>query len=236
MRMKVARVARLVASTAADAWVVTGGSREVLEWFAARAVPAFALFGRRRGLPLAGAGPDKPPAVAAATRALLELGHRRIVLLARSGRRLPQPGASERMFLRTLAEHGIVPGPYNLPDWEETPAGFHLRLADLFRVTPPTRIIIEEARFFFAAQQFFGRHGLQVPEDVSLVCTDGDPYFEWCEPSVAHIAWDTRPVVRRIERWVANLSRGVPDLKQTPTRAKFVRGGTIGPPPEGARS
>ncbi len=150
-------------------------------------------------------------------------------MLARSGRRLPQPGESERMFLNTLEDHGIVPGPYHLPDWEETPGGFHARLTELFRVTPPTALIIEEARFFFAALQFCGQRGLRVPEDISLVCTDGDPYFEWCEPSVAHIRWNTRPVVRRIERWVANISRGKPDARQTLTRAEFVPGGTIGP-------
>ena len=25
--------------------------------------------------------------------------------------------------------------------------------------------------------------GLRVPEDVSLVCTDADPHFDWCRPS-----------------------------------------------------
>lgn len=48
--MDARRVSRLVAKTKADAWVVCAGSREVLEWFAAQPVPAFALFGRRRSV------------------------------------------------------------------------------------------------------------------------------------------------------------------------------------------
>jgi DNA-binding LacI/PurR family transcriptional regulator len=227
--MQVRRIARVVKQSEADAWVVMAGSREVLEWFAACGRPAFALFGRRRGLPLAGAGPDKPPAIAAATRCLLELGHRRVVLLARPRRRLPEPGASERAFLAELAARGLPVSDYNLPHWEETVEGFHSCLDALFRLTPPTALIIDEVPLFAAAQQFLGRRRLRVPEDVSLVSTDYDPTFDWCDPSIAHIRWDSRPVVRRIVRWAANVSRGKADLRQTSTPAEFVPGGTIGP-------
>jgi DNA-binding LacI/PurR family transcriptional regulator len=223
------RVARMVEQNEADAWVVLGGSSGVLAWFAAQQVPAFALFGRRRGLPLPGVGPDKPPAMAAATRALIHLGHRRIVLLARVGRRLPEPGATERAFLGELAAAGISPSAYHLPDWEVSIKGFHTRLDSLFRLTPPTALIIQEAAFYVAALQFCANRGLRVPQDVSLVCTDADPAFLWCQPSVAHIRWDSRPVVRRIVRWAANVSCGHEDLRQTLTPAEFVPGGTIGP-------
>ena len=225
----VRRIARMVEKTPADAWVVAGGSREVLQWFHEQSLPVCALFGRRRGLPIAGVGPDKPPAYALATRKLIATGHRRIVLLARRMRRLPEPGSSEQAFLNELAAHGIPRGPYHLPDWEESIEGFHAGLEALFRVTPPTALIIQEAVLFTAAQQFLARRGLRVPEDVSMICTDADPTFAWCKPSVAHIRWDSRPVVRRIVRWAANLSSGKPDVRQVLTPAEFVPGGTIGP-------
>ena len=226
------RVARLVNQTEAYAWVVSGGSQEVLEWFSTQAVPSFALFGRLQGLPIAGTKPDKLPAFAAATRQLLGFGHRRIILLARQERRLPTPGRSERAFLEELEAHGIQTShPYNLPDWEESSEGFHRILDSLFRATPPTALIIEEVSLFFAAQQFQLHRGLRVPEDVSLVCTDGDPHFSWCKPSIAHIHWDSAPVVRRIVRWAANVSRGNDDRRQTYTKAEFIEGGTVGPAP-----
>ncbi len=46
---------------------------------------------------------------------VVELGHRRIMLLARTMRRLPLPGAGEQAFLDTLKSHGISPSPYYLP-------------------------------------------------------------------------------------------------------------------------
>ena len=228
--MDVRRVAKLVRDTAADAWVVVGASREVLEWFAMQPVPACAMFGQRDGVPLAGGGPDKSPAYAEATRQLLELGHRRIVLLTHRLRRLPQPGTSERAFLAELASAGIEPADYyHLPDWEETVDGFHARLESLFQVTPPSAMIVDSAPLFSGVAQFLSRQGLRVPEDVSLVCTDESPGFRWHRPSVAHIRWDRGPVVRRVVNWAANISRGKTDIRQVPTPAEFVPGGSIGP-------
>ena len=227
--MDLKRIARLVGGTEADAWVVGAGSGEILEWFCGQATPAFALFGRRSGLPMAGVGPDKRPAMAAAARALMRLGHRRIVLLARPRRRLPKPGESEQVLLDELAAHGLPTGPYNLPDWEESTKGFHARLESLFRMTPPTALIIQEAPFYVAALQFCASRGLRVPQDVSLICTDADVDFRFCQPPVSHIRWDTDPVVRRILRWTDNVSRGKADVRQTLIPAEFVPGGTIGP-------
>lgn len=227
--MDLKRIARMVERTEADAWVVAAGSQEVLGWFANRGIPTFALFGRRGGLPLAAVGPDKRTTLAEAVRKLTALGHRRIVLMARPRRRLPQPGAPEQAFLNELAAQGIPVSDYNMPNWEDTVDGFLERLDSLFRYTPPTAMLIDEAPPFIAAQQFLARRAIRVPEDVSLVCTDYDIAFEWCRPAISHIRWDSRPVVQRVLRWVANVSRGKTDLRQSLTPAKFVDGGTIGP-------
>ena len=229
LRDDVGRLAVLVKSSRADAWLVLAGSRRVLEWFAERRVPTFAIFGRRSGLALAAVGPDKPTAMVAATEVLVRLGHRRIVLLARAPRRLPVPGEPERAFLNELERHGLKVGDYNLPAWDETPAGFHKCLDELFRVTPPTALIIDETALFFAAYQFFTRRGLRIPEDISLVATDPHPAFDWWQPTVAHIHWQSEPIVRRVLKWTANLRRGREDLHQSLTKAVFVHGGTIGP-------
>ena len=229
--MDVRRIARMVDKTEADAWVVGAGSREVLEWFATRPQPVFALFGRQAGLDMAGTKPNKPPLYAVATRHLIDLGHRRIVLLARSIRRLPEPGVSERAFLGALEAHGIATGTFNIPDWEESIDGFHERLSSLFQTTPPTALIIQEAALFAAAHQFLAGRGIRVPEQVSLICTDACPTFAWFKPPIAHIRWDSRPVVRCVVRWAGNVSRGKRDVRQTLTPAEFVAGGTIGPAP-----
>lgn len=225
------RISGLVSRTTADAWIAVAGSREVLEWFAAGPIPAFALFGPMSGIRIAGAGPRKAPAIAEATRTLLALGHRRVVMLVRPRRRHPHPGVPERAFLDELQAHGIVPAPYHLPEWEESPERFHAMLESIFRVTPPTALIVDEAAFFVAVMQFCLARRLRVPEDLSLVCTDADPVFSWCRRSVAHIDWNRGPVLRRVFQWADQLSRGKSDLRQAGSVARFVPGETIGPVP-----
>jgi DNA-binding LacI/PurR family transcriptional regulator len=132
-----------------------------------------------------------------------------------------------------LAAHGIPTGAFNLPDWEESKTGFVTLLDSLFGATPPTALILDESFLFNAAFHYLAKRGLRVPQDVSLVCTDDDSDFAWCEPSVAHIRWDYRPVVRRVVRWAANVSHGKDDRRQTLTKAEFVAGGTIGPAKDG---
>jgi DNA-binding LacI/PurR family transcriptional regulator len=150
-------------------------------------------------------------------------------MLVREERRKPEPGLTERLFLQELEALGISTGPYNLPDWEGSVKGYHRGLESLFRITPPTALIVGEAPFVMATFQFCLAHGLRVPDNLSLLCGDPDPSFAWCQPSISHIHWDYLPIVRRIVRWVEAVSRGKPDRRKSWSRARFVDGGTIGP-------
>ena len=229
--MDVKRIARIVGQTPADAWVVGAGSREVLAWFSEQEAPAFALFGRFPSFPIAAVRPDKVTAQATATRRLIELGHRRISLLCHWHLRLPHPGRDAGAFLAEFKAAGIKTSEFNLPDWEPTSEGFAAQLEAMFRHTPPTALILDEPHLYSAALHFLAERRLSVPHDVSLICTDADRSFIWSEPSVAHIRWDYRPVIRRIVRWANNVARGKDDRRQTLTKAEFVDGGTVGRAP-----
>lgn len=101
----------------------------------------------------------------------------------------------------------------------------------LFRHSPPTAIILGEARLFAAAQQHLARRGIHAPADVSLICDDTVPAFAWCEPAVAHLRWDSRPVVKRVIQWAKNIAAGKEDKRQVLIDGVFEEGGTIGPVP-----
>lgn len=227
--MQMSRVVRLVKETPADAWVICAGSVDILEWFSNQPLPSFAVFGRRRELKIAGAGPEKPPAFAAVVRRLVELGHRRIVLLAHKERRLPGPGVCERAFLDELSAHGIETSAYHLPDWDDGIEGFQRILDSLFKITPPSAILAETLDLYLGTQQFLMHRGIRVPQQVSLVCTDSSEVFDWCRPSVACIRWDSGPLVRHVARWASNVASGKDDRRQSSIRAEFIEGGTIGP-------
>ncbi|MCF7732423.1 MAG: substrate-binding domain-containing protein [Akkermansiaceae bacterium] len=229
LRHKVEDIKRHLGKKPADAWIVEAGSRDLLEWFAGQAVPCLALYGRSEGLPLARTGPDILPPYVAATRQLLALGHRRIVAVCRRHRRQPTPGVAERGFLDELTAHGIVTGDYHLPDWEETPAGLTVLLESLFRHTPPTALMLDEASCAISAALFLAQRRIRVPEDVSLIAIESEASLAWCHPPVAHVRWDNEPIIRRIVRWVDAVRNGRADRDTINFPARFVPTGSIGP-------
>ena len=231
--MDTRKVARFVENSPADAWVVSSGSREVLEWFAEHHLPTFALAGRRHGVRIASISPRKAPAMRVLVRRLVELGHRRIVMLAHEVRRKPLPGLFERLFLEELAAHDIQTGAFNLPDWTDTAEGLQKLLDSLFQHTAPTALIIEEAYTFIAVQHYLAKRGILAPRDVSLICDDPDPAFAWCRPKIAHIYWDGAQIARRAVRWADNVARGKEDRRRSFLKATLFEGGTIGPAPKG---
>jgi DNA-binding LacI/PurR family transcriptional regulator len=233
MKMNLKQVAHQVGRMKADAWIIQSGSSEVLDWFSRQPAPAFAFAGRRRGVNIAGTGPDKLPAARAAVHRLYELGHRRMVMLTRTERRKPNPGQMETNFVQELRDLGITTGSYNLPDWDDTIEGLHQLLDSLFRVTPPTAIFVDEAPVYLAVELHLARLGFFSPADVSLLCLDPSPSFKWHRPSVAHILWESGPLIKQIVKWAEKVARGKNDRRQTFTQAQFIEGGTIGPAPQG---
>jgi len=229
--MNVGRVARYVNQNPVDAWVVSAASREVLEWFADQPVPALAMYGRHYGLPIAAAYPLMISGQTEAVRHLIDLGHKRIVMLTREERRKPQLSRPEQLFIEQLEAAGIKTGDYNLPDWEESREGLSRLLDELYRLSPPTALFFQEAQLFIAARLHLADRGITAPRNISLVVADSDPSFAWSDPIPSHIHWDYRPVVRRVVRWAKNVAQGKDDHLKSGTESKFVEGGTIGPVP-----
>lgn len=234
LKMNLTKLKRHVEKTKADAWIVFAGSKEILEWFSQQEAPAFALAGRMNGIRLPGCRPNKIAVLKLVMSRLIGLGHRRIVMIVREERRKPKPGMLEREFLEILEAHGIKTGAYNLPDWSDNVDDFHRCIDSLFKYTPPTAIILDEFQYFSAAQLHLAYKGIVAPGDVSLVCTDPSPVFNWCKPAASHIDWDSDAMVKRILKWADHVAHGQEDYKQDLTSASFVEGGTIGPVPVGA--
>lgn len=224
------RIKRHVASVEADAWIVYGGARHVLEWFAEQTLPTFAMFGFMSKLPIAGAGPNSSKGYEDCVQQLARMGHRRIVMLTPRHTRVPQHSRAVEVFLQSLEAEGIKTGSYNLPDWEPKDGGLHVMLDSLFKLTPPTVLIINDKVTFSAVLQFLLERGIRVPDNVSLVCHEHITAFQWCEDPIAYIHWDWAPISRRLRSWMKNVALNKEDHRQTFVDPVFLPGRTLGPP------
>ena len=234
MDMNVLRLADYVKKHPAHAWILLGPTRAMLDWFAAQSIPVLSIFGRFAETQVAGIGVKKIPAMQHAVAKLVEMGHKRIVMLAREEKRKPKAGIFEQAFMDALGSHQIPVGEYHLPDWEDSVPGFHRCLDSLFMTTPPTAMLISEFKLFIAAQQHLASRGLSAPKDVSLICDDPHSAFSWCKPEISHIHWDHRPIATRALQWANRIARGKKDSRKNYIQAEFIQGGTIGPVPDGA--
>lgn len=231
--MDVSQLAAYVRANPANAWVVVGATRAILEWFAAQSIPVLSIFGRFADIPVAGIGVKKIPAMQQAVQKLMHLGHKRIVMLVREEKRKPKTGMFEQAFLDTLARNNVPVGEYNLPDWNDTVADFHRCVDSLFKTTPPTALLVSEFSLFIAAQQHLAGLGFSAPKHVSLICDDPHYSFSWCKPEISHIYWDQRPIATRALQWADRIAKGKEDIRQSYINAEFVEGGTIGPAAHG---
>ena len=228
------RIQRLVAGCEADAWLVLGGKREVLEWFAARSVPTMALGGVTAGLRIAATGMETVAPFRAALRHLMGLGHRRITFLSPAFLRDRAGSPYVRAMQEELAAGGLASGDYNVPDFDETPEGVRALLRENFRVTPPTAIIVTYTTWLVTLLAFMARRGLRPGRDVSVLSLGYDLWLPWHYPAVAHFVGDEPRVLRHILQWIRNVARGREDVRQLRFPLRFVDGASVGPVPPGA--
>jgi DNA-binding LacI/PurR family transcriptional regulator len=220
---------KLVAASRADAWIAYGPSFEVLAWFVRHGVPIFSIGGHPIGMSIPCARSDLDLAMNDAVDALVAHRHRRIVLITTEKWLRPRRNGSALAFCAAMERHGLAVSDYNLPDWEKSAEGLEILLRTLFHTTPPTALIILEPAWTAATLGFLLRHGLRIPEHVSIINMLPDPVLKLWRPRLAHFHWRTTPHIQHAMKWLQSLVErtAFPPLKQVPVT--FVADESIGP-------
>ena len=228
LQRDIPKITKMTESMDVDAWIVPAASKEVLESMDQTGKPVYAVFGRHKKLDIDGFSFDSQDALEGLTQKISNYGHKRMCCVTRKERRLPALGESERTIFSRLAADGIQPNTFTLPDWEETPAGFHKLLDALFRFTPPTALIIPETYLVTTALQFFAAKRIRVPEDLSIICMEDCEEFKWSVPHITCITRDFNQPAQEIAKWITTLQSGKPaPRKKTIYPAQFFEGGTL---------
>ena len=218
------KVAAMMRAHPHDACIIVAGSHPVLQMAAESPTPCFALFGRMRDVKIAGTGPKKAPAIRQAVNTLYRHGHRRIVMLSKAETMEEGLSGPQLTFLDALEKNNLPSGDYNLPQWDSTPAGLRKCLESLFKVTPPTAILIDEWKLHYAIQNFLNHHPGAAYRKVACISTDYHPSFKWCDPKISYIRWDPLMVCRRVMQWVDKMALGKQGTTAPSVTAKFIEG------------
>lgn len=213
----------------ADLLIVFDASHELLDVLSRRGRPVLAVGGAFSEIPVSSLYTDAGEATGAAVAALCQAGHRRIVLITERAMRERKDSRMIGAYRTALKKSGVTPGRYNLPDWEETPEGLRDLLKELFRVTPPTALILSDHRVLLGTWAFLMENGLRVPADVSLIALEpDDAEVAWMLPEPARIAVNYDSLGDTILQWVETVSTGITGLAALRQDASFFPGKTIG--------
>lgn len=176
-------------------------------------------------------GIDNVRAAYEATTHLVQLGHRRVALIAGPLRRL---SIRDRVagYRQSLLEHGIEPDPALIQEGDFRPAsGYSAARALLALPEPPTAIFAANDRMAIGAMAAVIDAGLRIPEDVALVGFDDTPLSAYIRPALTTVKVPSYEMGAAAMRQVLALlskSRDVQPLILLPVRL-VVRASSGGP-------
>lgn len=139
-------------------------------------------------------GIDDQAAIAESTRHLIDLGHRRIAYIG-GNEDLSTGAARRRGYLQTFRDVGLDPDPRLIRIG--TPRGGFGREAmeQLLAQTPePTAVVTAGSRITLGVLETIERHGIAVPEDLSLVGFGDPPWFRWWRGGITTIGLPIRDI------------------------------------------
>lgn len=171
---------------------------------------------------------DDEQAAYEATRYLIELGHRRIAHVA--GPHLHQDALDRRAgYTRALREAGLAAEPQLVVEGDYTEQSGLLAIEALIsRATTFSAIFAGNDQMAYGARLALYRHGIRVPDDVSLIGFDDQPASAYTTPPLTTVRQPTHrmgqaaaeALLRMLASEPANLATCVTELVRRESAAR----------------
>lgn len=205
-------------------WVLYRSTPEMQRWFSTHSQSVVIAGSRHPGVLLSSVDVDYSAGCRHAAGRFLAKGHRRLAIV--------RPDNKLAGDLESVAgfEAGVgaeVPSALH----NGTVPGICTALDRLFSRNPgPTALFVFQANYLLTVLGWLQRRQLRVPNDVSVVCRDSEPFLESVIPSPTRYALNTTLFARKISRLVATLvTAGHPQPAQLRITPTFIRGETLAP-------
>lgn len=200
---------------------------------------------RRLGLPFALIAPvDEPPpgvpwvgatnwpGALAATRHLVELGHRRIAVISGPPRRLVSRARVDG-YRSALEEAGLPFDPALVRYGDFTPEPAYQHALDLLRLPDrPTAVFAGNDQQALSTYRAAAALGLRVPDDLSVVGFDDLPFAEWVTPRLTTVRTPLADMSALAARMVLQLLDGEqPPSTRVEVASELLPRESTAPPP-----
>jgi len=219
---------RLVEKNQHDCWILLLSNRALQRWFMKRKLPCLICGSIYPDIRLHSVDYDHRAVCRHATGRLIALGHRRIVFF---NRRLRAAGdlESEAGLLEGVRTSSQEHVEARVVYHDDNAESVSLLVKKLFSSPqPPTGIIVANSYCYLSVVSTLARAGYRVPEDVSLISRDDDPYLDYLDPEPTRYIYDGAGLARKMMLQVRSLLEGGA-TKLNPVRlaARFVPGASV---------
>jgi len=210
--------------------VLLSSTEKMQSWFSRRRLPCVIWGSKHPGVELPSVDKAYRAVCRHAVGLLLARGHRRLILLN------PDSGAagdleSEEGFREGVAQHQPGNVEASVVRHRGTVSDICTTLAALFeRRSPPTALLISRAANVLTVMGCLLRRGLRLPEDVTVISRDHEPFLESVVPSVARYVISSENMAHRISAAVLEMVRtGLVSAANYQIMPEFTAGDTLGP-------
>lgn len=222
---------RLTGQNTHGAWVLTLSSEAMQRWFARRKIPCLIAGSTYPEVTLPHYDLDYRAICRHAAGVLLRLGHRRLALLNRESRRAGDVD-SELGFLEGVraSSHADVTADiaYHSDDVDSVAHALK-RLLD--KKTPPTAIVVSNSYAYLSTTSLLAQRGLRVPQEISLISRDDDPFLGSLAPAPARYPVDPHTFAKKmLGSLLQLLDRGPVPRSSAALLPKFTAGGSTAAP------
>jgi len=222
---------KLVTRNPHGCWILMLATEEMQRWFSRRAIPCIVAGSTFPGLDLPFRDLDHRAMCRHAAGVLLGLGHRWLVMLAPQSRRAGDV-AGESGFLEGVRQSRHAEADALVVHHEDTVAGVTHAVRRILKLLPaPTGWLVVQPHYYLAASSRLAGAGVRIPEDISMISRDDDPFLSFVVPMPARYGVSPHVMARNLLRPVLELMKGGAVAQRGGLiMPDFIKGASIAPP------
>lgn len=226
---------RLTASHPARAWILAGSVIAMQEWFEESEIPTVLSGSPHHGIDLPSVDLDHKAQCRHAATVFLRAGHRNLALFLDRGGRAGDVESSDGFSEGAAGQARVTV----MPIAKSGPSGgtepLIRTVRRLLAMKPrPTGWLLANAAHYLTVVSYLGSLGLKVPDDVSLISRDEEPFLRHLHPLPTH--YSTSPVrfAKQLNRALQRLESGSMDAFSLRIIPDLAAGRSVAPPKSGA--
>lgn len=209
-------------------WVLFMSNEAIQRWFEKNGAPCIVAGSVHAGVKLPCRDLDHRAMCRHAAGVLLGQGHRKIALVIRKTR-LAGDLESEAGFIAGVKQSAHAEAEALISYHDGSVAGICQALRRLMELKPaPTALLVANAYHYLTVTGRLNQLGLRVPEDVSLISRDEDPFLSFLVPPPARYLVSSHIMAKSLLRPMLELlEEAVVTQQATRIMPEFIRGETI---------